>query len=421
MIIEKLKLRNFRGIEKVNIKFDKQINVIYGANGAGKSTVLDAIVIMLSWAANRIKHSGSSGKPIVENDIKNGEPFASIKLVTDEADWKIVKTRRGNPSQGKSNYTELKRFTNQIQEELFNSEAQINLPLFVYYPINRAVIDIPLRIRGRHDFDVLSAYDEALGGGASFRTFFEWFRQREDIENEAKVNSEGALFGDDEDITTDSQLKVVRHAWELFLPEFKNFRVKRSPLRLEVEKNGKKVSVNQLSDGEKILITKIGDLARRLAIANPKLKDPLSGQAIVLIDEIDLHLHPKWQRMVIDKLPKVFPKCQFIVSTHSPHVITHTKIDNLIRLTQVDMNVDWERPTESYGKNVDRVLEDLMGLNTTRPDSVSDKISTIYTLIDKAQLASAKNKILELKQLIGEDPDLVKAEVLIKRKEIIGR
>lgn len=413
MIIEKLKLRNFRGIEKVNIKFDKQINVIYGANGTGKSTVLDAIVIMLSWAANRIKHSKSSGKPIVESDIKNGESFASIKLVTDEADWKIVKTRKGHTSEGKSNYAGLKAFVNSVQDDISDNDENTNIPLFVYYPINRAVIDIPIRIKQRHNFDVLSAYDEALGGGASFRTFFEWFREKEDLENELNANVIQRV--------EDKQLQAVRSAWELFLPEFKNFKIRRSPLRLEVEKNGEKVSVNQLSDGEKILITKIGDLARRLAIANPSLEDPLSGEAIVLIDEIDLHLHPKWQRMVIEKLPEVFPNCQFIVTTHSPHVITHTKVENLIRLTQIDMKIDWERPYESYGKNVDRVLEDLMGLETTRPDNVEAELASIYTLINNGESTAAKEKIAQLKELIGEDPDLVKAEVLIKRREIIGK
>jgi len=413
MIVEKLKLRNFRGIEKINLKFDEQINVIYGANGTGKSSILDAIVIMLSWAANRIKHSKSSGKPIVENDIKNGEPFASIKLITDEADWKIVKTRKGHNAKGKSNYSGLKAFVNSVQADISNNGENTNIPLFVYYPINRAVIDIPIRIKQRHNFDVLSAYDEALGGGASFRTFFEWFREKEDLENELNANVVQRI--------EDPQLQAVRKAWELFLPGFKNFKIRRSPLRLEVEKNGEKVTVNQLSDGEKILITVIGDLARRLAIANPVLDDPLNGEAIVLIDEIDLHLHPKWQRMIIDKLPKVFPNCQFIVTTHSPHVITHTKVENLIRLTQIDMKIDWERPYESYGKNVDRVLEDLMGLETTRPDSVEEELATIYTLINNNDLNSAKVQIAQLKNLIGEDPDLVKAEVLIKRKEIIGK
>ena len=120
-------------------------------------------------------------------------------------------------------------------------------------------------MKNKHNFDVLSAYEDALGGGANFRTFFEWFREREDLENENNANSIQK--------TTDKSLDTVRMAWELFLPEFKNFRVRRSPLRLEVEKNGKKLSVNQLSDGEKVLLSMIGDLARRLSIANPNLSN----------------------------------------------------------------------------------------------------------------------------------------------------
>lgn len=417
MRVEKLKLKNFRGIEDLDLNFDERVNVIFGANGAGKSSILDAIALTLSWVINRIKHSSSSGKPITEGDIKNSTSFSSVELQTDCGTWKIVKNRKGHGSNDeKSDYSGLKEFVNSIQTNLTSNNENTNIPLFVYYPVNRAVVDIPLRIRNRHNFGILSAYDEALGGGASFRTFFEWYREREDLENEKLLEERNSIAK-----KYDFQLEAVRSAWESFLPNFKNFRVKRNPLRLEVEKNGEKVSVNQLSDGEKILITVIGDLARRLAIANPVLENPLNGTAVVLIDEIDLHLHPKWQRTVIEKLPRVFPQCQFIVTTHSPHVITHTKVENLIRLTQIDMKIDWERPLESYGKNVDRVLEDLMGLETTRPDSVEEALETIYTLIDDNSLDSARSKILELKQLIGEDPDLVKAEVLIKRKAIIGR
>lgn len=417
MIIEKLKLRNFRGIEELELDFDKKVNVIFGANGTGKSSVLDSIVIMLSWAMNRIKHSSSSGKPISENDIKNSTYFSTIELETDFASWKVVKNRKGHRnSHEKSDYHGLKDFVNSVQSELTQNHENTNVPLFVYYPIGRAVTETSLRVKGGNHFDILSAYDDALGGSASFKAFFEWYRVREDLENEMYITYE-----DNKARVYDKQLKTIREAWEIFLPEFRNFRVKRSPLRLEVEKNGVKISVNQLSDGEKILITTIGDLARRLSMANPTLDKPLNGQAIVLIDEIDLHLHPKWQRMVIDKLPQVFPNCQFIVTTHSPHVITHTQPENLIRLTQVDMKIDWERPTESYGKNVDRVLEDLMGLDTTRPDSVKESLSSIYSSIDSGELYLAKTKIVELKQLIGEDPDLVKAEVLIRRKEIIGK
>lgn len=116
----------------------------------------------------------------------------------------------------------------------------------------------------------------------------------------------------------DPHLEAVREALRQFLPEFDNLTVRRNPLRMEVEKNGERLTVNQLSDGEKCLIALIGDLARRLAIANPVLRNPLDGEGVVLIDEIDLHLHPKWQRLVVPKLRTVFPNCQFVISTHSP-------------------------------------------------------------------------------------------------------
>ena len=413
MKIEKLTLKNFRGIDELPLSFNSKMNIIFGINGAGKSSILDATVIMLSWAVNRIKHSGSSGKPITENDIKNGASFSTIELETNAAKWKIVKARKGHGTpEEKSDYTDLNGFSKYIQSQIADNHP-ISLPLFVYYPINRAVIDIPLRIKNKHNFDVLSAYEDALGGGANFRTFFKWFREREDLENENNANSIQK--------TTDKSLDAVRMAWELFLPEFKNFRVRRSPLRLEVEKNGKKLSVNQLSDGEKVLLSMIGDLARRLSIANPNLVNPLDGEAIVLIDEIDLHLHPKWQRMVIEKFPSVFKNCQFIMTTHSPHIITHTRAENLFRLKQIDMKVTCEKPIESYGKNVNRILEDLMGLDTTRPNSVKSHFDEIYDLIDKNDFALAKEKIISLKNDIGEDSDLLKAELLIRRKEVIGK
>jgi hypothetical protein len=85
------------------------------------------------------------------------------------------------------------------------------------------------------------------------------------------------------------------------------------------------------------------------------------------------------------------------------------------------MKIEWERPIESYGKNTDRVLEDLMGLDTTRPDDVTEGLAEIHNLISNNKLEDALKKIDQLKQVIGDDPDLVRAEVLIKRREIIGK
>ena len=427
MKITKLSLTHYRGAESLPLDFHQQLNVFFGVNGSGKSTVLDATVILLSWVVSRIKHAGSSGRPISEDDIANGKSTAIIELacVVDKQtiDWKLVKSRKGHGSTDeRSTLTGLNEYAKQLQIQIAASEEQINLPLFAYYPVNRAVLDIPLRIKEKHSFKLLTAYDDSLVSGANFRTFFEWFREREDFENELRRDqNQQSLFQEENSQFPDPQLEAVRNALHQFLPEFKNLTVRRNPLRMEVEKNGKRLKVNQLSDGEKCLMAMVGDLARKMAIANPLRKNPLEGDGIILIDEIELHLHPKWQRVVIPKLATVFPNCQFVISTHSPHVITHVQPECLYLLEQTSSGITAQRPRESYGKNADRILEDLMGLETTRPDKVSSELQSLYEEIDQGQLVDARQKIAILKAEIGEDPELVKAEVLIKRKEIIGK
>ena len=181
--------------------------------------------------------------------------------------------------------------------------------------------------------------------------------------------------------------------------------------------------VDQLSDGEKCLISMIGDLARRIAIANPARENPLEGEGIVLIDEIDLHLHPLWQRMIVPNLLEVFPNLQFIISTHSPSVLTNVKPQNLyiLSLQPLTDNIIAKKPNESYGKTADRILEDLMGLTTTRPDIISTELHEIYQKIEEKEYEKAKSMIAAMKDKIGNDSELVKAGVLISRKEMIGK
>ena len=425
MKVTTLKLTNFRGVHSLVLRFDAKVNVFYGVNGSGKSAILDAMAIMLSWGVSRIRHAGTSGRPILETDITNGRSPANIRMTINngkrDISWQLVKRRKGYQSnEEKTKFKQLNLFASKIQEKITATSEKTNLPLFVYYPVNRAVLDIPLRIRAKHRFNLLAAYDDALTSGANFRTFFEWFREREDLENENRKYV-GTLFKPDDFVFPDPQLETVRKALRLFLPEFSDFSVRRNPLRMEVLKNGKRLTVNQLSDGEKCLIALVGDLARRMAIANPVRNDPLQGKGIILIDEIDLHLHPRWQRMIVMKLMEVFPNCQFMISTHSPHILTHVQPESLFFLKQTDEGIIAENPKESYGKNVDRVLEDLMGLPTTRPDQVAEDLHKVFLAIQTGKLNKAKKRIETLKKKIGDDPELVKAEVLIRRKEIIGK
>jgi predicted ATP-binding protein involved in virulence len=426
MHIHNLTLQRFRGAQDLPLDLDDKLNVFVGMNGAGKSSILDASAIMLSWLANRIKHAGASGRPIAETDIKNGESSANLTIQLCEEGsyfgWNLAKVRKGYSKKDLASVLiSASEAAKRVQTGITEHGGNVNIPLFAYYPVNRAVLDIPLRIREKHQFDLMSAYEESLTSGANFRTFFEWFREREDLENENRKYKDDLLKPDDFQFP-DPQLTAVRRALESFMPDFTRLTVRRNPLRMEVLKNGQRLTVNQLSDGEKCLMAMVGDLARRIAIANPQRKDPLLGDGIVMIDEIDLHLHPKWQRLVVPRLTEVFPNCQFLISTHSPHVITHVQPESLFLLNMTDDGkLEAIRPVESYGKTVDRVLEDLMGLQTTRPNRVESDIRAIYEQISEGQIDTAKKSIETLEQAIGEDPELVKAKVLIKRKELIGK
>lgn len=424
MHVSTLMLSNFRGAHSLPIRLDEHLNVFVGTNGSGKSSILDATAIMLSWLVNRIRSTSASGRPIGEADIRNGSPAAAIEITChDEGyfSWSLAKARSGHSR--KDHVSVLLSTTERAkhyQTIISDSFGSINIPTLAYYPVNRTVLDIPLRIRNKHHFGLLDAYDGALTSGANFRTFFEWFREREDLENENR-RYQNDLIKPDGYVFPDPQLDAVRRALATFMPDFTNLTVRRKPLRMEVEKQGKRLTVNQLSDGEKCLMALIGDLARRLAIANPMRQNPLEGDGVILIDEIDLHLHPKWQRILIPRLREIFPNCQFLISTHSPHVITHIQPKHLHLLKMESGALEVVAVTESYGKSVDRILEDIMGLETTRPDEVHHDLQKMHDFIQQGSLFRAQAELAVLQKKIGADPELVKASVLIKRKELIGK
>ena len=362
-----------------------------------------------------VRSSAGTGRFFTETDINNRYKETRnnihISFQGESVQWTVIKSRRGRNRQAITNLDELRKHIHQFRSRMEENE-QINLPMAVYYPVNRAVLDIPLRIRKRHQFDRLAAYDQALSGKwSSFRVFFEWFRDREDLENEQRV--ENRRF-------RDPQLLAVRNAAEKFLPGFKGLRVRRSPLRMVIEKDREELIVNQLSDGEKCTLALVGDLARRLAIANPHRSNPLDGEAVVLIDEIDLHLHPGWQRHVICSLKDTFPNCQFLLSTHSPQILSHLDRNSIWLLERNKAGVIARRPQDSYGQEAGRILEDLMDVSA-RPIEVEREFVELFLAIETGEIEKAKHLLGQMQAKIGNDPDLVKANVLIKRKEVLGR
>ena len=427
MRLESIKLAGFRGISNLELEFPEQINVLAGVNGSGKSAVLDCAAIMLSRLIGRIRSSSGTGRYFVDSDISNerSETQNEVTVLFQEqpVHWRVTKSRKGRRKQTITRLDVMKKHIERFRSELDENEYA-NLPIAVYYPVNRAVLDIPLRIRTRHQFDDrLAAYDQALSGegrsfrqtlsgeGRSFRVFFEWFREREDLENERRI---------DEPDFRDPQLRSVRMAITRLLPGFRRLKVRRSPLRMVVGKNGEELIVNQLSDGEKCTLAMAGDLARRMAIANPTMEDPLGTEAVVLIDEIDLHLHPGWQRHIVSALAETFTNAQFLLSTHSPAILSQLKPDSIWIMEKTESGVVANRPEDAYGQTVNRILEDVMGV-PARPREIEDELGRLYVAIEEKDMEKAKYLLGCLQGTIGTDPDLVRASVLIDRQEILRR
>ena len=340
MRLTDLYVQHFKGFESLELHLNGKSSVLFGVNGVGKSTVLSAINYLLWPVINRLNsaqsktfrslnadvvHTGSKNMDLVAELDMNGKHFALQK--------DYIKAQPG------------KRPVSVAQKDMYDSIVKEfvtaylpegeprNMPIFVNYGTNRSVLDIPLRIRNRHEFSQAAALERASESSLDFRTFFEWFRNQEDLENEIKAEKRNFAY-------RDTSLECVRTAVCAMLDGVSGLRVKRSPLRMTVNKDSAEFRVDDLSDGEKCTLALFGDLARRIAMANPHLANPLEGEGLVLIDEIELHMHPSWQRRILGALQATFPNIQFIVTTHSPQILSEVDAScNLFSLEPVETGI----------------------------------------------------------------------------------
>ena len=448
MEIKSFRLQNvgrFKDLDMTLAPTDKHssnVTVLVGNNGAGKTTLLKSLATSLSWLVARIRSEKGNGSPVGDEDILNGASAAAISIaVSDDVgefisqpntalfQWILARPRQGRKTDTHSSFTDVSRLADLYRIRLTEDETA-SLPLIAYYPVERSVLEIPLKIRTKHSFDQLDGYDNALSRGVDFRRFFEWFREREDAENESGVSSTvlteiSNKYGKDSHIwnaltdlkasTRDRQLTAVRTAISTFMPGFTNLRVQRKPrLHMAIDKHGVKLNVSQLSQGEKSMMALVGDIARRLAMMNQSLANPLQGDGIVLIDEVDLHLHPKWQRNLVRQLSETFPNCQFVLTTHSPLVISDAKDV----LCYVLSDGELQECDGLYGLDANQVLLSVMDTDV-RNTQIQQRLDRLFEFLQDGKLAEAKN---EYHSLADELPkghlELTKAALLIRKLEL---
>lgn len=416
------------------------VTVFIGNNGAGKTSLLKSLAISLSWFIARLKQDNGTGRHILEEMILNGAKSGAIDVEVQDIDlqgqlqsytWSLAKNMlHGQTTELSSVLTGATHAAKNYKLRLDESESS-SLPLIAFYPVERSVIDIPLKIREKHQFLQIDGYDNSLNNAVDFRRFFEWFREREDVENEnlkdlilkfEQFESDTEFLKNMEAHRSgsfkDAQLEAVREAIYSFMPSFRNLRVQRKPrLHMAVDKHGKTLNVTQLSQGEKSLMALVGDIARRLAMMNPGLENPLHGDGIVLIDEIDMHLHPQWQRSIIQRLQTTFPNCQFVLTTHSPLVISDVK-DILVYSINDGELVDLP---SLYGQDANNVL--LQHMDTDyRNEDVNEAVARALDAIQDNRLDLAQNLIQQLKDEIGSNNiEVMRLNALLKKKTLLAQ
>lgn len=432
MKITRLSLDNVRAFEEAEFDFNPHFNLIIGINGAGKSTALDAIRFCGSHLLSALRKMPFKPFGFGRGDIHGEAPFAEAALhlkFGDEADAfvRLREWREQVASEDPENLERLRReilettrprdrLRNQLRElQETVSPAEPNFfypsknelkaraareqsaPLMIHYSIGRSIMNEQAERRSAAGTSQL-AYVNALQSNAlSLRQFADWMRAQIELSTERPA-SRHLVDG-------------ISAALGRFLPGYSNLRPSNvDPMKVEIDIGGITLDVRLLSDGERCVLALILDISKRLAQANPTLDVPLEiGEAVVLIDEIDLHLHPQWQRKIVGNLERTFPNCQFIATTHSPQIIGEVPHDRI----QMIKDGHVYSPSRSFGIDSSRVLEEVMD-TAPRNTVVEERLANIAKLIADHKVAEAREAIEALSNQIGaDDPEITRARTLL--------
>ena len=434
MKLHTLNLANFRGFEQLEMSFEPDMTLIAGINGIGKSGILQVLAALFARALPEFTPCTDKPPVFADEDIYDKKPsltalisfsinkqrcYGGIQRIRGDTNfgdvwrrfWMSKQAAEAQPKTfvemiaDRTLTGDLEAGRSEIEEMLLGLRRIQKQPLVIYFSPRRQLPGRPKTLPKLKAFEIENAYKFAMQDReVELREFMHWFRVVET--GASKAHRHGSAV-----------LKKLREVINSFIPEFHNLHIEESPnLRFVVEKNGTPLALNQLSDGERGLLAMLFDITRRLSIANPGLDDPIAeGAGIVLIDEIELHLHPLWQRQVLKRFKGIFTNCQFIATTHSPLVLGEVEARSVRFLERDDAGrVFCTVPDKAYGLDANRVLEELMGARV-RTREMDDQLKILFEEIDEEEFDAARQTMKNLREKLGEhDPELTRASALIK-------
>ena len=394
--LKSLKLRNLKGVAELDITFDKSLTLLAGINGVGKTSILQALLFAVTrvcwWKApnyyplftfpGSIAPAGTKGPVVViELGAPNQSPIEVRFAISDP---------EPNPE-----------CPEQHLLEHFLKNVQMPFPLLVYYEQNRVINATSDRrnVSVSVEANQHSSLQTTVSSPSEFKA---WFFEKEADEGQEARERKDMEYADPE-------LEVVRAVLKQ-LDGFTAIRSRKLPTSGErvlfLMRDGANIPFDLLSGGEQAFFLLAADLARRLMLASPDM--PVAkAPGIVCIDEIELHLHPAWQKRILRSLMETFPACQFVVSTHSPQVIAGVEARHVRLLTPGENGVrKVSQPIASKGHDSNYVLKGILD-TPERDDNVSQLFDQFDHLVDAGKFEEAQRVLDDLNQTVEGQSSVV--------------
>ena len=437
MKLKKIRVTNYRCFKDADIDFDDHITLIVGKNGAGKTAILDAVAVAVSTFLLGI--DGGVSRSISKDDARYAfhdlegtvDPQHQFPVIIEsigdclenhDAKW----VRSLNSENGNTTIKEARELTNiskEVQNRIMTGDKSLVLPLISYYGTGRLYAQKKEKknIQSLTEFKRQVGYVDCMAAESNEKLMLNWF-QIQTLKSLQEQQRTGVI---EKPLLLKTVETAICKCFER-ISGSKNasiiFDLNTHRLVLNFESadgSSQKFAMDEMSDGYKNTLSMIGDIAYRMAVLNPMLGDKVLEETIgvVVIDEIDLHLHPQWQQTIINDLNTIFPKIQFIVSSHAPAVINSVPKEQ-IRI--LDNGEIYMPAAQTYGRDANSILREVMKVSE-RPMDITERLKTFYACMDNKKYDEADKVLSEIEDVVGTtDPDIAAVRTSLDLEKILG-